>query len=84
MNYFGLWQGGDEMTLLERKKLYLEYLKLKVAESDWHGVADCAMDLRELEVEMKMTPEYVLDAEAKCVCGQPVDAHNYYYCTVRK
>lgn len=27
----------------------LEYLKLKVVAEDWHGVADAAMDLREVE-----------------------------------
>lgn len=40
------------MTPQERKAIYLEYLKMKIAEQDWHGVADCAMDLREIEVEM--------------------------------
>ena len=31
----------------------LEYLMLKVHQQDWHGVADAAMDLREIEVKMK-------------------------------
>lgn len=30
-----------------------EYLKVKMSEEDWHGVADAAMDLREIEVEIK-------------------------------
>ena len=32
-----------------RYKLMRRYLKLKVAERDHHGVADAAMDLREME-----------------------------------
>jgi hypothetical protein len=38
----------------DRKKIYLEYLRMKISEKDWHGVADCAMDLRELDVEIRM------------------------------
>jgi len=30
---------------------YLRYLEMKVIERDWHGVADAAMDLRELEAK---------------------------------
>jgi hypothetical protein len=41
-----------------RKKVYLEYLRMKISEKDWHGVADCAMDLRELEVEIRMKDRY--------------------------
>lgn len=37
------------MNYDERRRIYLDYLKLKTNEGDWHGVADCAMDLRELE-----------------------------------
>lgn len=35
----------------QRKAIMIAYLQLKVEEADWHGVADAAMDLRELEVE---------------------------------
>jgi len=41
------------MDALVRKNFMIEYLKLKVTEEDWHGVADAAMDLREIEVELK-------------------------------
>lgn len=34
-----------------RKALMIEYLNMKVAEQDWHGVADAAMDLRDIEAE---------------------------------
>jgi hypothetical protein len=40
------------MTLQERRQRMIEYLHLKVEEADWHGVADAAMDLREVEVEI--------------------------------
>lgn len=38
-------------TELVRKKhaLVVEYMRMKTAEGDWHGVADAAMDLREIE-----------------------------------
>jgi hypothetical protein len=34
-------------------KIMKEYLLLKFREQDWHGVADAAMDLREMEVKRK-------------------------------
>jgi hypothetical protein len=30
----------------------IAYLQMKVGEEDWHGVADAAMDLRELEARL--------------------------------
>jgi hypothetical protein len=36
------------MSAKERYKVYRKYLLLKVAEEDWHGVADAAMDIRDL------------------------------------
>lgn len=38
------------MTFEEKKKILIEYMKLKIEEADWHGVSDCANDLRELEI----------------------------------
>lgn len=35
----------------ERWNRYLSYLEMKVDERDWRGVAEAAMDLRELEAE---------------------------------
>lgn len=32
-----------------QKEILLEYLQVMIALQDWHGVADLAMDLRELE-----------------------------------
>ena len=34
-----------------QKKVLKDYLQVMVALEDWHGVADVAMDLRELEAK---------------------------------
>lgn len=34
-----------------QKEVLLDYLQVMVALQDWHGVADVAMDLRELEAK---------------------------------
>ena len=39
------------MTYLEKRYRLIEYLKMKVESEDWHGVADAANDLRELDAE---------------------------------
>lgn len=33
------------------KEVMIEYLLLKVRQQDWHGVADAAMDIREMEAK---------------------------------
>ena len=33
------------------KEIMLQYLLLKVRQEDWHGVADAAMDIREMEAK---------------------------------
>lgn len=35
------------------RQTMVEYLRAKVTDEDWHGVADAAMDLREIEAELK-------------------------------
>ncbi len=35
----------------EQRRILIEYLHVMIARCDWHGVADVAMDLRELEAE---------------------------------
>ena len=39
-------------TLEEQLEVLMKYLNLKVAVRDWHGVADAAMDIRELEARL--------------------------------
>lgn len=34
-----------------QKRILLEYLQVQIALEDWHGVADLAMDLRELQAK---------------------------------
>lgn len=43
----------DYSEFKTQKAILLEYLKVKIALEDWHGVADVAMDLRELEASYK-------------------------------
>lgn len=40
-------------VLRHAKRLMVDYLSLKVVEEDWHGCADAAMDLRDIENEIK-------------------------------
>lgn len=43
----------DAMVRLEeRRQKMLDYLNLKVSEQDFHGVADAAMDLRDIDSEL--------------------------------
>lgn len=39
------------LQLDERRSKMIQYLLLKVDEQDWHGVADAAMDLRDIDAE---------------------------------
>jgi hypothetical protein len=36
-----------------QRQVLIEYLQVMVAREDWHGVADAAMDIRELEAEQR-------------------------------
>lgn len=42
-----------EFQYEEMRQTLIEYLHVMIARSDWHGVADVAMDLRELEAEQR-------------------------------
>lgn len=39
--------------LKSHRERMLNYLNLKVSAEDWHGVADAAMDLREIDSALK-------------------------------
>ncbi len=41
--------GGDDMRQVSETEVMIAYLMLKVKQHDWHGVADAAMDIREME-----------------------------------
>ena len=47
-------KGNNHMDYSQQREIMLQYLNLKVFLEDWHGVADAAMDLRELEAENKI------------------------------
>lgn len=46
-----------------QKRVMLEYLQVMISREDWHGVADAAMDLRDMSVaeeyEKKLSEEEV-------------------------
>jgi hypothetical protein len=41
----------DYTDVETQRRVMLEYMQLMIARRDWHGVADAAMDLREMEAE---------------------------------
>ncbi len=43
---------------MEQKRVLLEYLQVMIANEDWHGVADMAMDMRELEAKNSVNLNY--------------------------
>jgi hypothetical protein len=47
----------DQQTLKDKLALMEEYMKLKMKERDWHGVADAAMDIREIEAQLRVLKE---------------------------
>lgn len=38
---------------LRQKEVVIDYMYQKIKAEDWHAVADAAMDIRDLEAEMK-------------------------------
>ena len=45
----------DYSNFETQKAILLEYLQVMIAIEDWHGVADLAMDMRELEAKYNAT-----------------------------
>lgn len=41
----------------KKKEGLVKYLLLKVEDEDWHGVADAAMDIREVEAQLWLLKE---------------------------
>ena len=37
-------------------EVMIAYLQLKIRQRDWHGVADAAMDIREMEARLRSMP----------------------------
>lgn len=36
-----------------QRRILIDYLQVMVAREDWHGVADAAMDIREMDAERR-------------------------------
>ena len=49
-------------TLDRRRTTLIAYLTMKVDERDWHGVADAAMDLRELDAQLAVVTRDAITA----------------------
>jgi hypothetical protein len=45
--------GGEDMRQVTDTEVMVAYLLLKVKQRDWHGVADAANDIREMEAKEK-------------------------------
>ena len=45
--------GGEDMRQVTDTEVMVAYLLLKVKQKDWHGVADAANDIREMEAKEK-------------------------------
>ncbi len=43
----------DYESLDVQKQIMLEYLQIMIAREDWHGVADAAMDLRDMAIQQR-------------------------------
>lgn len=43
-----------DFTLEQQKNILISYMEMKMFVEDWHGVADAAMDIRELEIKISM------------------------------
>ena len=56
------------------RELLIEYLKLKVHEEDWHGVADAAMDLRELDAYERGLDQLEHELDEPCI--DPASLYN--------
>jgi hypothetical protein len=48
---------NDKQNLLFQKEGMIDYLRLKLEQEDWHGVADAAMDIREIEAKLQVLKE---------------------------
>lgn len=52
------------MTHEEKRRILIEYLRMKAESEDWHGVADAACDLRELDAAERARVEAVIAEHA--------------------
>lgn len=43
------------MKPIDKKRILVDYLKMKTEDGDWHAVSDAANDLREVEIHLQHT-----------------------------
>jgi len=55
----------DDTGYTTQRAISIEYLQVMIARNDWHGVADVAMDLREMEAEQRKEYETRRDPEPR-------------------
>jgi DnaJ-domain-containing protein 1 len=60
---------GSNTTLEQRRANLIGYMRMKIDAADWHAVADAAMDLRELEVEIRLEPQYRFTVAGNAAAG---------------
>jgi hypothetical protein len=53
--------GGENIRQVTDTEVMIAYLLLKVKQKDWHGVADAANDIREMEAREKKDDGRLLD-----------------------
>ena len=62
------------MDELQRHRATLiEYARHRLEDEDWHGLSDAANDLRELDVEIRMTDAAGTSGTQMCNCGPKED-----------
>lgn len=49
-----------EVALREQREQMIGYLLLKVKANDFHGVADAAMDIREIDAKLEVLAELAI------------------------
>jgi len=50
-----------QQQLEKRRAVTMQDLACKLEAEDWHGVADCAMDLREIDSALRVIHEFSAD-----------------------
>ena len=68
----------DRATLEKRRPVVIADLLAKVEAEDWHGVADAAMDLREIDAQLQVLPAMGEWREVSQICDRcnlPVLTH---------
>jgi hypothetical protein len=69
----------EKMTTQQQKETLVAYLRMKTDEQDWHGVADAAMDLRELEIKLQMESKLAYSKQSNIQQAEPLATPTIYW-----